>query len=780
MVNLLINGGSVAVPRNTTVLQAANSVGIEVPHFCYNHTLLVAGNCRMCLVEITGAPKLVASCARPVAPNMEVWTTSNKVSEARESVMEFRLANHPLDCPICDQGGECDLQDQSMAYGRDLPRFEMAKRGVEDKDCGPLVKTVMTRCIHCTRCIRFASEVAGTGELGTSNRGGDTEVGTYVTITLKSGLSGNLVDLCPVGALTSKPTALSARPWEVVYKEGVDLVEGGAIAYSLIGGRIYRIQPRRQDDLNGEWLGDKGRNYWDGLYSQRVVTPLYRGSPLALGADVTSKAYGLGGGFSTADKGSWSGQESWHDFRLPSGSDRGAFLVESGRLDSDVVLGGGSTQLLSGDWQGTPSPVKESRPKKDLAKTFKAFGYNREELGPSLASGKVDLSAIHPSERLQWTRSRAKGFKGGGSLAPSMLEHVAMDNVMDARHVNLLPLLGTVRGPTAGPEGDLLVLLSTSDSVEDRNALVQLGKSWSGGKVRYEVVGKRQHDYRSAGNLTLAQRVGKAKQVILLGCDLAKESPVLNAKLRERHLLGNVDIYSVGGFGNTFPTFELASSLGDFGALRSSFEDLGEGADLASAVLYGDLDVDVVLGGTVRELATRMLSGEAIVIVGQAARVQSSEAGMAALLDLFRGGSVSLVSEESILDISSAPNEEAFTPLVNTRGFANFQGVLGGTATVVSPTVTPTRLVQEGYRVPSLVKDGEFTLRSFASHGDALVGQATRVLPVAAALETSVTYEGNSLGAPTKVLRGPVAAPSGVHTVQEYVNRLIVNGLVKD
>jgi NADH-quinone oxidoreductase chain G len=273
MVNLFVNGIEVQVKANTTVLQACDGVGVEIPRFCYHERLLVAGNCRMCLVEIVGAPKPVASCAMPVAPGMKVLTDTERVKKARESVMEFRLLNHPLDCPICDQGGECDLQDQSMVYGSDRSRRAEPKRGVEDKYLGPIVKTVMTRCIHCTRCIRFASEVAGVADLGTSARGNATEVGTYVDKVLKTERSGNLVDLCPVGALTAKPGAFRFRPWELTSVDSVDGLDGtgASIRVQWRGNAVMRVLPRPNDEINGEWLGDKSRYAMDGRASNRLL-----------------------------------------------------------------------------------------------------------------------------------------------------------------------------------------------------------------------------------------------------------------------------------------------------------------------------------------------------------------------------------------------------------------------------------------------------------------------------------------------------------------------------
>lgn len=251
-----------------------------IPRYCYHEKLMIAGNCRMCLVEVERAPKPVASCAWPVQPGMVVKTDSPLTHKAREGVMEFLLANHPLDCPICDQGGECDLQDQSMRYGADRGRFhEMGgKRAVEDKNMGPLIKTSMNRCIHCTRCIRFANDVAGAPELGSTGRGNDMQIGTYLETALDTEMSGNVIDLCPVGALTSKPYAFRARPWELQHTESVDVLDalGSNIRIDARGMEVMRIIPRLNDDINEEWINDKTRFACDGLKTQRLTTPLIR------------------------------------------------------------------------------------------------------------------------------------------------------------------------------------------------------------------------------------------------------------------------------------------------------------------------------------------------------------------------------------------------------------------------------------------------------------------------------------------------------------------------
>jgi len=277
-ITVTVDGVAVDVMPNTSVLQACEKAGVHVPRFCYHEGLSVAGNCRMCLVEVEKAPKCVASCAWPVMPNMSIYTDTPVVKKAREAVMEFLLANHPLDCPICDQGGECDLQDQALSHGSDSSRFFEYKRTVEDKEIGPLVKMVMTRCIHCTRCVRFAEEIAGVQDLGMTGRGATVEIGMYVEKVMSSELSGNVIDLCPVGALTSKPYAMTARPWELRDTETIDVHDaiGSNIVVRSRGTDIMKIEPKRNPEVNEEWLSDKSRFSYDGVVSQRLDTPLIK------------------------------------------------------------------------------------------------------------------------------------------------------------------------------------------------------------------------------------------------------------------------------------------------------------------------------------------------------------------------------------------------------------------------------------------------------------------------------------------------------------------------
>src|SRR5258705_26607 len=287
MTKLIVDGKEIDVPPDYTLLQACEVAGAEIPRFCFHERLSIAGNCRMCLIEVKGGPpKPVASCAQnirdlrpgPKGELPEMFTRSPMVKKAREGVMEFLLINHPLDCPICDQGGECDLQDQAMAYGVDASRYQENKRAVEDKYLGALVKTVMTRCIHCTRCIRFATEVAGVPELGAIGRGEDMEITTYLESAMISELQGNVVDLCPVGALTSKPYAFAARPWELNKTESVDVMDavGSAIRIDTRGREVMRILPRVNEDVNEEWISDKTRHVIDGLRTQRLDQPYIR------------------------------------------------------------------------------------------------------------------------------------------------------------------------------------------------------------------------------------------------------------------------------------------------------------------------------------------------------------------------------------------------------------------------------------------------------------------------------------------------------------------------
>ncbi len=278
MPKLKVNDIDIEVEDGLTVLQACEQAGAEIPRFCYHEKLSIAGNCRMCLVEMEKSPKPIASCAMPAAEGMVIKTNTEKVEKARKGVMEFLLANHPLDCPVCDQGGECDLQDQSMFYGIDKSRFKENKRYVPEKYMGPLIKTQMTRCIHCTRCIRFATEVAGVPELGAIGRGENMEITTYLEKSMESEMSANVIDLCPVGALTSKPYVFEARPWELKKTETIDVMDavGSNIRVDTYDWEVKRVLPRINEQINEEWISDKTRYACDGLKNQRLDTPLIK------------------------------------------------------------------------------------------------------------------------------------------------------------------------------------------------------------------------------------------------------------------------------------------------------------------------------------------------------------------------------------------------------------------------------------------------------------------------------------------------------------------------
>ena len=295
MTKLTIDGNEIEVPEGVSILQACELAGVEIPRFCYHERLSVAGNCRMCLVDVERAPKPVASCAMPVGEGMVIKTDTETVKKARNGVMEFLLINHPLDCPICDQGGECDLQDQAMAYGFDRSRYEENKRAVKEKYMGPLIKTIMTRCIHCTRCVRFATEIGGVEDIGLLGRGEHAEISTLEK-AVDSELSGNLVDVCPVGALTSKPYAFTARSWELDKTYSVDALDavGSNIRIDTRGREVMRVLPRLHEDINEEWISDKTRYACDGLGRQRLDRPYVR--------EIRQTALGLLGGGVRGDR----------------------------------------------------------------------------------------------------------------------------------------------------------------------------------------------------------------------------------------------------------------------------------------------------------------------------------------------------------------------------------------------------------------------------------------------------------------------------------------------
>jgi len=446
---VVIDGTEIEVAGAMTLIQACEVAGIEIPRFCYHERLSIAGNCRMCLVEVVGGPpKPAASCAMqvkdlrpgPEGQPPQVKTNSPMVRRAREGVMEFLLINHPLDCPICDQGGECDLQDQAMAYGVDFSRYREPKRASEELDLGPLVETHMTRCISCTRCVRFTTEVAGITQMGQTGRGEDAEITQYLDQTLDSNLQGNIIDLCPVGALTSKPYAFTARPWELTKTESVDVMDalGSAIRVDTKGREVMRILPRNNDGVNEEWISDKSRFVWDGLRRQRLDRPFVRengklrpaswAEALGRAAEAlkgATKIAGLVGDLVPTEaafalrelvQGMGGAVEARVDGAMVHGQNRAAYAGTARIADID----GADRILLIGSDPRTEAPVLNARirkawlrgahvariaPRADLTYDVEDLGTGREAL-ERVASG--DLSA--------WQGGRALVILGQGAL----------------------------------------------------------------------------------------------------------------------------------------------------------------------------------------------------------------------------------------------------------------------------------------------------------------------------------------------------------------------------
>jgi len=449
MPKLTIDGREIEVEAGTTVLQAAESLGIEIPRFCYHERLAISGNCRMCLVEVEKMPKPVASCAMPINEGMVVHTDTPAIRKARQGVMEFLLINHPLDCPICDQGGECDLQDQAVAYGSDRGRFQEPKRAVKEKNFGPLIETWMTRCIQCTRCIRFITEIAGVPALGALGRGEHMEISTYVGKAVDSELSGNLIDLCPVGALTNKPASYTYRAWELKKTESVDAMDalGSSIRVDTRGNEVIRILPRINDDINEEWLSDRSRFACDGLKNQRIdrcyvrhdgrLQPATWGE--ALGA-VAKRMKGLAGAKIAAVAGDQADCESMaalKDLMAGLGSPNLDCRQDGARLDPgnrasylfNTTIGGidaADALLIVGSNPRKEAPVLNAR----IRQRWLAGGLKVAVIGPKtdltykydwLGDGPATLAEIaagtHPFAQTLKAASRPMLILGQGALA---------------------------------------------------------------------------------------------------------------------------------------------------------------------------------------------------------------------------------------------------------------------------------------------------------------------------------------------------------------------------
>ncbi len=541
MAKLKIDGEVYEFEDGITLIQACELAGIEIPRFCYHERLSIAGNCRMCLVEVVGLPKPMASCALsvndlrppPEAELPEVRTNTELVKKAREGVMEFLLINHPLDCPICDQGGECDLQDQAMAYGFEGSRFHENKRAVEDKHIGPLIKTIMTRCIHCTRCVRFMTEVAGVPELGAIGRGEDMEITTYLEAALSSELQGNVIDLCPVGALTSKPYAYKARPWELTKTESIDVMDalGSNIRVDSRGPEVMRILPRNHDAVNEEWISDKTRFVWDGLMRRRLDQPYVRRAGELVPASwqealatVAERLEASDGARIGAIAGDLAGAEEMFALkelmtalgsanldcrqdgaRLDPRFGRESYLFNAtiaGIEEADAILIVGANPRLE-------APVLNARIRKR---------HCRGGLRVGLIGEQVDLTYLY------------EYLGAGPETLRSAADGVAFVNAM--RHARIeRPLLILGQGALARPDGAAVLALAARLAVEHGFIRDDLG--WNGFSVLHTAAGRVAgldlgfvpgEGGRDVAGMAEAAREGALDLVYLLGadeCDLA-------------------------------------------------------------------------------------------------------------------------------------------------------------------------------------------------------------------------------------------------------------------
>ena len=563
MPKLIIDGKEHEVPGGITLIQACELAGIEIPRFCYHERLSIAGNCRMCLVEVAGMPKPVASCAMGVndlRPSLDgtppaIITDSETVKKAREGVLEFLLVNHPLDCPICDQGGECDLQDQTMAYGFDASRFQDNKRAVEDKYLGPLIDTYMNRCIHCTRCVRFMTEVAGVEELGAIGRGEDMEITTYLERGMMSNLSGNVVDLCPVGALTSKPYAFIARPWELTKTLSIDVMDalGSAIRVDARGREVMRILPRVNDAINEEWISDKARHVWDGLRTQRLDRPyIRRNSKLAPASwdeafrVIAEKLNGLDGSRFAAIAGDLAAAEEMFALKLLTeqlGSPNIDCRQDGAKLDPAL---GRATYLFSSTIEGI-----------DQADAILLVGTNPRHEAPVLnarilirsrqVQGQLPIGLIGDNEDLTY----AYDYLGAG---PETLAKIA-----DGSHQFLKRLEGAERpmlilgqGALARTDGAAVLALAAKAAVAMGALNTALG--WNGFNVLHTAAAR-------AGGLDLGLVPAKGGLDVEAMLDAAAQG-----KIDVTYLLG-ADEIDMERLGQAFVIYQ--GSHGDRGAHRA-------------------------------------------------------------------------------------------------------------------------------------------------------------------------------------------------------------------
>jgi NADH-quinone oxidoreductase subunit G len=552
MPKLTIDGREIEVEAGTTILQAAEQLDppIEIPRFCYHERLAVAGNCRMCLVEVEKMPKPVASCAMPVGEGMVVHTNNANVRKARQGVMEFLLINHPLDCPICDQGGECDLQDQAMAYGGDRGRYLEEKRAVEDKDYGPLIQTMMTRCIQCTRCIRFISEIAGTPVLGGLHRSEHLEVGRYVNAAVSSELSGNLIDLCPVGALTNKPAAFTYRAWELKKTESVDTMDalGAAIRIDTRGNEVVRVLPRVNDDINEEWLGDRSRFAIDGLKRQRLDRCYVRKDGRLVSASwseafaaIAAKAKGLAGSKIAAIAGDQADCESLlalkdlmgalgsanldcrQDGAKLDGTVRASYLFNStiaGIEQADALLIIGSNPRLE-------APVLNAR----IRKRWQKGGFKAAVVGP-----KADLTFKH-----EWLGDSA-----------SLLADIAAGTHPFFEVLKAAAKPAIILGQGALTRADGAAILALARKLADATGMVKDG--WNGFNVLHTAAAR-------VGGLDLGFLPGAGGRDTAAMIDGAGKGEV------ELVILAGADEIDMAGLGQAFVVY--LGTHGDAGAHRA-------------------------------------------------------------------------------------------------------------------------------------------------------------------------------------------------------------------
>ncbi|WP_374467521.1 NADH-quinone oxidoreductase subunit NuoG [Ferrovibrio sp.] len=524
MPKLTIDGIEVTVDPGTTVLQACELAGKEIPRFCYHERLTIAGNCRMCLVEQEKAPKPIASCAMPAADGMVIHTDSPMVKKAREGVMEFLLINHPLDCPICDQGGECDLQDQAMGYGRGASRYDENKRAVKDKYMGPLVETVMTRCIHCTRCVRFITEVAGVPELGAIGRGEDMQITTYLEKAMTSELSGNVIDLCPVGALTSKPYAFTARSWELRKTESIDAMDavGANIRVDVRGREVMRVLPRLNEDVNEEWLSDKSRFAYDGLKARRLDRPYVRkngklqeASWAEAFAAVAAGLKGLGGSQIAAIAGDLACAESviaLKDLMEKLGSPNLDCRQDGARIDPTVRAGYLFNSGIAGIDEADAILIVGSNPRREAALI-------NARIRKRYLTGKVKIGLIGEQAQLTYKYD----YLGAG---PATLKDIA-----EGRHAFAEVLKGAqkpmlILGQGAIARADGAAILALARQVTDGCGLLKDG--WNGFNMLHTAasrVGALDLGFvpgsggKDATGILAGAQAGEIKAVYLLGAD---------------------------------------------------------------------------------------------------------------------------------------------------------------------------------------------------------------------------------------------------------------------